>query len=110
MTIDETRDENRSLDANHPLYEKSVVFTGKMAHLERKKAQDLVRKFGGKTPDSVNKKVDYLVIGDEGSPLLGHNKKSTKQKEAEAFIKEGSRIKIITESQFLQMAHETINL
>jgi DNA ligase (NAD+) len=92
------------LDETHPLFNKVVVFTGKMAHLERKAAQDLVKKLGGQAPGAFSSKVDYLVVGDEGSPLLGDGKKSTKQKEAEKFISEGRAIAIISEGEFLKVA------
>lgn len=91
------------VDASHPLFAKSVVFTGKMAHLERKAAQDAVKKLGGRAPSAMSGSVDFLVIGDEGSPLLGPGKKSSKHKEAQKLITEGHPISIISESDFLKM-------
>jgi DNA ligase (NAD+) len=91
------------VDINHPLFEKSVVFTGKMSHLERKEAQKRVRSVGGKTPSSVTKETDLLVVGDEGSALLGEFAKSTKQKEAEKLRDAGAAIRIISESEFMKM-------
>lgn len=93
-------------DEGHRLFNKSIVFTGKMAHLDRKSAQDLVKKLGGLTPGSISAKTDYLVIGDEGSSLLGQGAKSTKQKEAEKLIALGSSLKIISESEFLRLAND----
>lgn len=90
-------------DQTHPLFGKSVLFTGKMAHLERKAAQDAVKRAGGKAPSAMSHAVDFLVIGDEGSPLLGDGKKSTKQKEAEKLVQEGHAIKIISETDFLKL-------
>lgn len=87
------------------LYGKSVVFTGKMAHLDRKSAQELVKKLGGTTPGSISAKTDFLIIGDDGSSLLGQGAKSTKQKDAEKLINEGSSLKIISESEFLRLAN-----
>lgn len=91
-------------DTSHPFYGKSFVFTGKMAKLERKQAQNWVREHGGHTPSSVTSSTDYLVVGDEGSPLLGSAEKSTKQKEAEKLIAKGSQIQIISETDFLHKA------
>lgn len=91
-------------DVGNPLYGKSVVFTGKMAHLERKSAQELVKKLGGYAPGSITAKTDFLVIGDEGSALLGQGAKSTKQKDAEKLISQGSALQIITESEFLRLS------
>lgn len=93
-------------DSEHILFGKSVVFTGKMAHLDRKSAQNLVKKLGGNTPASITAKTDYLVIGDEGSHLLGQGSKSTKQKDAEKLISAGSALRIISESEFLRLAHQ----
>jgi NAD-dependent DNA ligase len=89
--------------SDHPLSEKSVVFTGKMKHMDRKVAQRLVKERGGKTPSSVTSDLDYLVIGDDGSPLLGDGEKSTKHLAAERLIAKGSSVKIIPESEFVRM-------
>ena len=78
----------------------SVVFTGKLATMGRKEAQEEVRRAGGDTPPGVTKDLDILVIGDEGSALLGGGQKSTKHQKAEAYNSEGSRIEIISESEF----------
>jgi|SRR5579871_2147657 len=103
ITVKDEAERAVGLDQSHPLYDKSVLFTGKMAHLERKAAQEAVKKCGGKAPSAMSKAIDYLVIGDEGSALLGPGKKSTKHKEAEKLINEGSPIKIISETEFLKM-------
>ena len=88
---------------DHALSGKSVVFTGKMATLERKAAQKQVKDLGGSAPSSVTKDLDYLVIGDDGSPLLGGGAKSTKHKSAEGLIAKGASIAIISESDFIKM-------
>jgi DNA ligase (NAD+) len=85
----------------HQLENSSVVFTGKMSKLDRKQAQKQVRQLGGKTPTSVTRDLTILVVGDEGSPLLGDGKKSTKQKTAEKYIEQGAPIEMMSESAFL---------
>jgi len=82
---------------------RSFLFTGAMATLDRKSAQKAVRARGGTTPSSVTKELDYLVVGDKGSPLLGEGAVSSKQKTAERYGEQGSPIAIITESAFLEM-------
>lgn len=94
------------IDHLNPLFKKSVVFTGKMAHLERKAAQLEVKRLGGRTPGAMSAHVDFLVVGDEGSPLLGAGKKSTKQRDAEKLIRDGYPIRIISEREFLDMLDE----
>jgi DNA ligase (NAD+) len=88
-------------DTGSPLFGRSVVFTGTMATLDRKTAQKRVQQKGGKTPSSVTTDLDYLVVGDEGSPLLGAGEKSTKQKAAEKWIAKGSKLQIVSERDFL---------
>jgi DNA ligase (NAD+) len=90
-------------DTGSPLFGKSVVFTGTMATLDRKSAQKRVQQKGGKTPSSVTADLDYLVIGDEGSPLLGAGEKSTKHKAAEKLIAKGSQLQIVSERDFLTL-------
>ncbi len=92
----------------HVLFGKSVIFTGKMTYLDRKTAQKYVQKLGGKTPASVSINTDYLVIGDDGSSLFGSAQKSTRQKAADKLILAGTRIKIISESNFIKIIENKI--
>ncbi len=50
---------------------RAFVFTGKFDFGERKKCQDAVIKKGGATPNVkfVSENIDYLVIGQQGSPV-----------------------------------------
>lgn len=50
---------------------KTVVLTGTLPTLSRKKAAELIEKHGGKTSSSVSKKTDYVVAGESaGSKLV----------------------------------------
>jgi tetratricopeptide (TPR) repeat protein len=80
----------------------AVVFTGKLASFQRSEAQALVQKSGGTTPSGINKNVTLLVIGDEG--YLKEISKSNKLKRAEEINGGGGQIRIISESEFLEMA------
>lgn len=81
----------------------SYLFTGKLATMTRSEAQKKVREAGGKVGSAVNKNLNFLVIGDEGSPLYGQGRKGSKQTKAESLIAEGADLKIISETAFLQM-------
>ncbi len=81
----------------------SFLFTGKMATMQRKDAEDKVRGAGGAVASSVTNKLHYLVIGDEGSSLYGHGKKGTKQLKGEELNAAGANIRIISETAFLKM-------
>ncbi len=85
----------------------SFLFTGKLATMQRKGAEEKVRQAKGAVASSVNSKLHYLVIGDEGSSLYGHGKKGAKQLKAEEVNAEGGNIKIISETAFLQMLSGT---
>ncbi len=85
------------------LEKQSFLFTGKLATMTRSEAQKKVRTAGGSVGSTVNAKLDYLVIGDEGSPLYGEGKKGSKQLKAEKLRDDGADVKIISETAFLQM-------
>jgi DNA ligase (NAD+) len=47
-----------------------VVFTGTLGTLSREEARELVRRSGGKQSESVSRRTDYVVAGeDPGSKL-----------------------------------------
>lgn len=81
----------------------SFLFTGKLATMKRDDAEKKVTGANGKNAGSVNAKLDYLVIGDDGSPLYGAGRKGSKQLAAEKLVGQGAAIKIISETAFLQM-------
>lgn len=79
------------------------LFTGKMQSMSRGDAEKLVKAANGAISSAVNAKLDYLVIGDDGSPLYGAGRKGSKQLKAEGLIAAGATLKIISETAFLQM-------
>jgi hypothetical protein len=85
----------------------SFLFTGKMATMPRKDAEDRVKQYGGVKASSVTKNLHYLVIGDEGSPLYSGGAKGDKQTKAEQLNGSGANIRIISETAFLQMLSGT---
>ncbi|TGZ37704.1 Uncharacterized protein DBV15_02952 [Temnothorax longispinosus] len=46
----------------------SFVITGVLDSLERNEAEDLIRKYGGRTVNTVSSKVTYIIVGDEAGP------------------------------------------
>ncbi len=85
------------------LLQKTFLFTGKLATMTRNEAEKMVTDGNGKNAGSVTKNLDYLVIGDDGSPLFGDGVKSSKHKKAESLNSAGENIAIISETAFLQM-------
>ncbi|HCF27666.1 MAG TPA: DNA ligase, partial [Cyanobacteria bacterium UBA11049] len=49
---------------------KTFVITGTLPTLKRDEAKELIQKAGGKVTDSVSKKTDYLVVGEEAGSKL----------------------------------------
>lgn len=85
------------------LEKQTFVFTGKLSKMTRAEAQQKVTDANGANSKSVTKKLNYLVIGDEGSPLYGEGRKGSKQVKAESLNDDGASIRIISETAFLQM-------
>lgn len=81
----------------------SFVFTGKLAKMTRSEAQKKVTSAGGSNASGVTKKLNWLVIGDEGSSLYGEGRKGSKQLKGEKLIADGAGLRIISETAFLQM-------
>ncbi len=88
-----------------PLYGKYVVFTGTLERFVRKDAMQIVADLGGFNGNSVNKKTNFLVLGETDYSRV-KNGKSTKQKKAEELKLKGSDIEIIPESVFYEMISE----
>ena len=82
---------------------KSFLFTGKLLTMVRSDAEGKVSAANGSNASGVSPKLDYLVIGDDGSPLYGNGKKGSKQVAAEKLMAKGAALKIISETAFLQM-------
>jgi len=69
------------------LKDKTFVITGSLTDISREEAQQLVRNLGGKATNSVSKKTDYLVAGENPGSKLAKAEKLG--------------IKIISEEDFL---------
>lgn len=67
--------EKIELDETHPLFEKTIVFTGTLSTLGRKEAEDIARKFGAHPTSSVSKKTNILVAGESAGSKLDTAKK-----------------------------------
>ncbi len=79
-----------------PLVGKKFLFTGTLEAMERKSAQDIVEKNGGRIASSVSKDLDYLVVGAKGKP-------GSKLEKAKKSANQGGKTKIISEEEFLEL-------
>ncbi len=60
----------RSQKAEGPFVGKTVVVTGTLEKLSRDEAKDALRKAGATVTDSVSKKTDYLIVGEDAGSKL----------------------------------------
>ncbi len=81
-------------------YGRHVVFTGKLEKMNRKRAMQLVVNLGGVLDNTVNKKTNYLILGNNDYNAILHGEKSSKHKKAEKLRLKGQDIEIIDEFTF----------
>lgn len=82
-------------NTNNPFYSKKVVFTGVLQSISRKDAADKIQKMGADIDTGVNKKTDFVIVGQGAGP--------SKLKKIDDLNASGSNIKIIKEDEFLLM-------
>ncbi|MCP4924275.1 MAG: NAD-dependent DNA ligase LigA [bacterium] len=59
-----------TISQNHPLFGKTIVFTGTLKHSTRDQAKERARSLGMKVTNSVSSKTDYVIAGtDPGSKV-----------------------------------------
>ena len=73
---------------------KTFMFTGKLEGMSRAEAKSLIEKNSGKIISNVNKKLDYLIIGE---------KPTTKK----VNLAKGLKISIFNQNQWLEMLKST---
>jgi len=92
-------------DANpsHPLFGKSICFTGALVSMTRREAMQRVTDVGCNFRSSVSKTLDYLVIGDGDFVQFAGGWQTGKLKKAVGLRLEGASTEIIPEQHFLEL-------
>ncbi|MFM7055522.1 MAG: tetratricopeptide repeat protein [Planctomycetota bacterium] len=80
-----------------------VVFTGTLASMTHREAMDVVAEHGGKSAHAVNSHITLLVVGEEGWALEDDGRASQKLEQALRLLAEGRSLRIVAESDWLQM-------
>lgn len=93
---------------DNPLFGKVCVFTGVLS-ITRKDAMQAVVNIGGICGDSVTKKTNFLILGNNDYCVSIKDGKSSKQKKAEALILKGQDLMILSESVFFDYINYTEN-
>lgn len=95
------------IDIENPIYNKNIVFTGVLERMERKAAFQIVVNLGGIPSDSITKKTNILVLGNNDYCKSIKDGKSSKQKKAERLKLDGYDIEIIPENVFYEIIEES---
>lgn len=90
-------------DDTHPLYGRTVVFTGALSRMPRRAAMQLVANLGGQLGDNVTKRTNYLVVGSEDFVSSVKNGKTNKMQTAEKYRLKGQDIIVLSEDAFFDM-------
>lgn len=80
----------------------TIVFTGAL-NISRTEAADLAARTGCNVGAGVTKKTTLLVVGDQDLDKLAGKEKSAKHLKAESLIRNGASIRILAESDFMEM-------
>lgn len=80
-----------------------LTFTGRLASLSRAEAERLIRAAGGEPVAHLSRRVSVLVVGMDGWPLARDGAVSSKLRRVEQLNREGRRIRIISELEFLEL-------
>ncbi|MCA9291955.1 MAG: tetratricopeptide repeat protein [Phycisphaerales bacterium] len=81
-----------------------VAFTGRLASMSRREAQDVVRAAGGTPTVSVSSRTTHLVIGMHGWPLRADGSVNRRIRQAERLHERWGRPTIVSEHRFLELA------
>lgn len=94
---------NPDADPAHPLYGRTIVFTGALTSRKRQEAWQDVAKVGGNPQPSVTKHTNILVVGDINAAVLAPGMTTT-GKAAKVFALQvmGQDIELMTEDDFLR--------
>lgn len=87
-------------EANY-FYGKTVCFTGTCMYGTRKDMLQKIKDIGGIPADSVTKKTEVLVVGQQDYRAVGDSGMSSKQKKAFQLLEKGQDIEILSEAEFL---------
>lgn len=89
-----------NINPEHPLYQKTVVFTGALSQMTRTEAMQIVANCGGICANGVTKNTNYLVIGTSDFISVSEGKKTSKMLKVEQLRAQGFDIATISENTF----------
>lgn len=90
-------------DNQRTLHGERVTFTGTLASMTHRQAAQMAEEHGGAAAHNVSKLITMLVIGEEGWPLEADGTPSVKLQQVNRLRDEGLAIRIIGESDWLEI-------
>ena len=92
-----------TFDTSHPLYQKSLVFTGELS-IDRKEAMQRAVNVGAVLKSSVSRRTDFLVVGHQYDGPDGQATISNKEEKAREILAEGkSKLRLLDEDEFFHL-------
>jgi len=84
------------------LYGEVLMFTGSLM-IPRREAADFAASVGCEVDHGVTKRTTILIVGDQDVQRLAGHEKSGKHRKAEELIEKGQHIRILRETDFLEL-------
>ena len=100
IKVEDLKAETSDFNPMHPLFNKTIVFSGDLDNMSREEAMQSSLNKGAILGKSVTLKTDYLIVSQSD---LNKQKKTSKFKKAEEYANRGEKIKIISEKIFKQL-------
>lgn len=101
QVLDSLEEHPELADEDNYFYGKTVCFTGTCMYGTRKELLQKIKDIGGIPADSVTKKTEVLVVGQQDYRVVGDSGMSNKQNKAFQLLEKGQDIEILSESEFL---------
>ena len=85
--VEDEAEEEEEKELPKPLEGQNVVFTGELEHFKRKEAQRIIELLGGNPTNSVTRKTNFVVVGENpGSKFAKAQKLGIKMLNEQEFI------------------------
>jgi NAD-dependent DNA ligase len=94
---------HENLQSSPVLTSEQVAFTGTLASMTHREAQELAERHGGTAKENMSRQITMLVIGEEGWPLDPDGQPSQKLRQAQDLRSQGFDIKLLKESDWLAL-------
>lgn len=103
IRLSDINPETTQFNSNHPLYKKKIAFTGQLDSFDRRDAMQEAVNTGAVLRSTVGKTTDILVVGTQNRQFVGESGRSSKERKADELIQAGYDIKVINESEFIEL-------